>query len=226
MYRVLEHLVGRLKTRRLQPDSITEMFMTPGPSSTQVMELLNARYANLPAVYRSTRIMTGDIKVDRFGFQAANIAITFQTVKLVLAGAENHSVARSCEIAGELLDALANIPTSYIMAISAPMVSPIILAESLRQASSPGQLWSPTCKRYSEPPISMGPAAGSQRPHGNDRPPIRSRKVVITLFGRFYQITRTRSADRVIYDSGSPCGTARSSLSQCSSFTHAVLLDT
>jgi hypothetical protein len=186
MYRVLEHLVGRLKTRRLQPDSITEMFMTPGPSSTQVMELLNARYATLPAVYRSTRIMTGDIKVDRFGFQAANIAITFQTVKLVLAGAENHSVARSCEIAGELLDALANIPTSYIMAISAPMVSLIMLGDSLRQAPSPGQLWSPTGKRHSEPLIAMGPSAGSQRPHGNDRPPIWSRKVVITLFGRFY----------------------------------------
>jgi hypothetical protein len=87
------------------------------------MDHLNAKYLALPTVYRSAKAMTGDEKQDRFGFQAANITITLQTVKLALAGAENHSVGRSCEIAGELLDALAAIPTAYIMAISTPMVS-------------------------------------------------------------------------------------------------------
>jgi len=122
MYRILEHLVGRLKNRRIHLDSITEIFHTPGPSTSQILDLLSARHAALPAVYRSTRIMTGDNKVDRLSFQAANIAITYQTVKLALAGAEDQSVTRSCEIAGELLDVLASIPTSYIVAISTPMV--------------------------------------------------------------------------------------------------------
>jgi hypothetical protein len=122
MYRILEHLVGRLKHRKKGSDAISDMFLTPGPSSIDIMDYLSAKYLALPAVYQSARVMTGDDTHDRFGFQAANITITFQTVKLALASAENHSVGRSCEIAGELLDALAAIPTAYIMAISTPMV--------------------------------------------------------------------------------------------------------
>ncbi|KAK7326161.1 hypothetical protein VNO80_33236 [Phaseolus coccineus] len=121
MYRVLEHLVGRLKDRRRVPDAISAMFSTPGPSAAQILGHLEGQFNRLPAVYRSARVMTGDDRQDSFGFQAANIAITLQTVKLALAGTENQSVGRKCEIAGELLDVLAAIPTSYIMAISTPM---------------------------------------------------------------------------------------------------------
>lgn len=98
------------------------MFQTAEPSAADVIAHLEARQASLPFIYRSAQVMTGDDKQDSFGFQAANIAITFQTVKLALAGAENHSVGKNCEIAGELLDVLAGIPTSYIIAISTPMV--------------------------------------------------------------------------------------------------------
>lgn len=45
-----------------------------------------------------------------------------QTLKMVLAGSEESSVSQKCAIAGELLDALANVPTAYIQAISAPTV--------------------------------------------------------------------------------------------------------
>ena len=55
--------------------------------------------------------------------QAANIAVTYQTVKMVLAGAEESSIEQRCAIAGQLLDVLAAIPTAYIAAISTPMVS-------------------------------------------------------------------------------------------------------
>jgi len=122
MYRVLEHLVGRLKNRRREPDAISAMFPTAEPSATDIIAHLETKYGTLPAVYRSAQVMTGDHRQDSFGFQAANIAITFQTVKLALAGAENYSVGKNCEIAGELLNVLAGIPTSYIMAISTPMV--------------------------------------------------------------------------------------------------------
>lgn len=122
MYRVLEHLVGRLKDRRRVPDAISAMFSTPGPSAAEILGHLEGQFNRLPAVYRSARVMTGDDRQDSFGFQAANIAITLQTVKLALAGTENQSVGRKCEIAGELLDVLAAIPTSYIVAISTPML--------------------------------------------------------------------------------------------------------
>ena len=54
---------------------------------------------------------------------AANITVTLQTLKMVLASLEESSVEQRCAIAGHLLDALASIPTSYIAAISATMAS-------------------------------------------------------------------------------------------------------
>lgn len=53
---------------------------------------------------------------------AANIAISRQTVKMLLAGLGGFSVEQRCAIAGELLDTLSGIPTAYIAAVSAPMV--------------------------------------------------------------------------------------------------------
>lgn len=46
-----------------------------------------------------------------------------QTVKMVMMGLEDATVERRCAVAGELLDALSTVPTAYIQAISAPMVS-------------------------------------------------------------------------------------------------------
>lgn len=52
-----------------------------------------------------------------------NIIITLQTVKMVVAGASENtsSVAERCAIAGDLLDAISNVPTAYIR--SATIVS-------------------------------------------------------------------------------------------------------
>lgn len=54
---------------------------------------------------------------------AANIIVTLQTVKMVMAGTEQASVSQRCMIAGELLDGLGSVPTAYIHASSTPMVS-------------------------------------------------------------------------------------------------------
>lgn len=54
---------------------------------------------------------------------AADIMVTMQTVKMVMLGLEEATVERRCAVAGELLDALSNVPTAYIQAISSPIVS-------------------------------------------------------------------------------------------------------
>lgn len=55
---------------------------------------------------------------------ATNIIITLQTLRMVVAGTGESSVSQRCEIAGNLLDAISNVPTAYIYASSAPVVSP------------------------------------------------------------------------------------------------------
>lgn len=56
---------------------------------------------------------------------AADIIVTMQTVKMVMLGLEEATVERRCAVAGELLDALATVPTAYIQAISSPIVSDV-----------------------------------------------------------------------------------------------------
>ena len=201
MYRVLEHLVGRLRNRRQEPDAISAMFPTSEPSAAVVIAHLEARQATLPVIYRSAQVMTGNDKQDAFGFQAANIAITFQTVKLALAGAENHSVGKNCEIAGELLDVLAGIPTSYIMAISTPMVCCLTrdLVGRMHRANSVApssrELWTHSCQRNTESTFTMGSDTGTKCPDGDDRPIIRLGTFTIARIGCLCQATRARRSD-------------------------------
>jgi hypothetical protein len=44
-------------------------------------------------------------------------------LKMVLTGYEEHSVSQRCAIAGELLDALSTVPSTYIQSCSTAMVS-------------------------------------------------------------------------------------------------------
>ena len=109
--------------------------LVPTSSSRSILDLIDQMHAGLAPVFKVVRAMTGDPQADRFGFQsgvchrivladrpAANIITTLQTVKMVLAGIEESSIDQRCAIAGQLLDALAAIPTAYFAAISAPMV--------------------------------------------------------------------------------------------------------
>lgn len=140
MYRMLEHLLDRLRSRRTLSGAntsfqATSLFATdPGPSSgQQVLEQLAVMYDRLPPEFKAARAMTGNIELDRFGFQGEiQLSSTADDSRQHRrhhadgedghAGAEEFSVDRRCAIAGELLDALSAIPTAYIAAISSPMV--------------------------------------------------------------------------------------------------------
>jgi hypothetical protein len=65
---------------------------------------------------------SGELAVKLTTAVAANIIISMATVKMVLAGCEDHSISQRCAIAGELLDGLSTIPTAYIQASSTAMV--------------------------------------------------------------------------------------------------------
>ena len=120
MYRMLEHLIAQ----RTRPDnSLGDLFQPHRPSARDVLLRLSQMYEDLPDIFKTVREMTGTLTLDRYGFQAANIIITMQTVKLTIAGAEDYDVERRCQIATELIQALTTIPTAYIAAVSRPMVS-------------------------------------------------------------------------------------------------------
>ncbi|OXG52380.1 nuclear protein [Cryptococcus neoformans] len=131
LYRILEHAVTRLRARNHTFDAgnqIAALFsegrvgsgteLKPG----DLLLLVERLYRALPPELRATSEMTGDVETDRYGFQAANILVTMQTMKMVVAGMAEWSVEQRCSIAGELLDAFATVPRAYIQAISTPLL--------------------------------------------------------------------------------------------------------
>lgn len=126
MYRMLEHLVERLRTVN-PPDparaALADLFPPPILSHKDVLDRLDHLYEQLPEIFKSVGQMTGDPRLDIFGFQAANIIVTMQTVRLTVAVAEDQGVEGRCKFASDLVNALKTIPTPFIAAVSRPMVS-------------------------------------------------------------------------------------------------------
>ena len=167
LYKVIEYLIDRSRARKVQNgvrsasplDTIIDQ-SHPEPSARSLLEMMETMHDRLPSVFKSVRPMSGNDEVDCFGFQckqasgqqfelivsAANIILTLQTLRMVLAGLEESSVEQRCAIAGHLLDALATIPTSYIAAISATMVGFFILLGTTANETA-----SPSCKCWPPP---------------------------------------------------------------------------
>ena len=114
--------------------------------------------------------------------------MTLQTLKMVSADLEQSSVDQRCAIAGQLLDALAAIPTAYIAAISATFVS---VSVSLSPADPPTaassrQCWSPARKRHSATSISVVIPPSPQRHSRHGRSDIGAG--VVPRYGARYLI--------------------------------------
>nr|XP_018264937.1 uncharacterized protein I303_03119 [Kwoniella dejecticola CBS 10117]OBR87095.1 hypothetical protein I303_03119 [Kwoniella dejecticola CBS 10117] len=132
LYRILEHAICQMRQRNQSYDGenrIAMLFSTkkvgakkydPGPE--EILQTVEDLHKDLPDCMRGSKPMTGDAFEDRYGFQAANILITLQIVKMVMAGMAEWSVEQRCAIAGELLDSLAALPSDFIRACSAPML--------------------------------------------------------------------------------------------------------
>lgn len=144
MYRMLEYLLDRLRSLKpVDPRQapLGELFRPHRFSPRDVLDRLALMYAQLPEVFKTVKEMTGDKRVDRYSFQAANIILTMQTVKLTVAAAEDQGVEERCRIASELVQSLGAIPTAYIAAVSRPMASQSVIGtHSDHVAASPRKL--------------------------------------------------------------------------------------
>ncbi|GFZ46774.1 hypothetical protein JCM24511_03994 [Saitozyma sp. JCM 24511] len=124
LYRVIEHVTGQLRGRQTvpsdEPGSAITSFLARSAKldASEAQRLILRLHEDLPAELKTVKQMTGNPQTDRLGFIAANILITTQNLKMLVASVDNASVHVRCAIAGELLDELSTIPTSYIHASS------------------------------------------------------------------------------------------------------------
>lgn len=126
LYRILEYATDRFRTRRLEGRrniiSVIGLFGEKVPPAISVMDNVGAMVNNLPQVFKVFQPVTRDIFVDRYSFQAANIVVTVQLVRMLLFESTDGEVAQKCAVATELLDSFLRIPIDYLRAISAPLL--------------------------------------------------------------------------------------------------------
>jgi len=127
LYRVLQYAVDQFRKRRVGGATSLGTLLDSSATSTSpqtVLDLVGVMYSNLPSRFKETRNI-GDLVEDRFNFQTANIIATMQLLRMVVLGVELEEASgeKRCQVAGELLDAISTIPTTYLRAISSPLVS-------------------------------------------------------------------------------------------------------
>lgn len=145
LYRVLEHIIMRLSVRksRAQRQTLIDGVLRASDSLSQeaVIGSVLQMYANLPQCLKETKPITSKARLDRFGFQAADIIATVQLLRMILLSATGASICEKCQIANEVVSAFSSIPTAYHHAISVPLLFHLgvigqILATTLEQQLS------------------------------------------------------------------------------------------
>lgn len=126
LYRILERIT--------EVDALGKGALLPGPPALPIefrdqgvlisttWPAVRALYDALPPSLRECAPLTGNVSRDIYSFTAANLNVTLQAVRMAIACSNPISMAERCNIAGELLDTLARIPTAYMQGISAPFV--------------------------------------------------------------------------------------------------------
>ncbi|KAH7303206.1 fungal-specific transcription factor domain-containing protein [Stachybotrys elegans] len=125
LYRVLEHALVRFRRHRKRgrQRSLHDIFGDQSSvTETSVREGVMEMYLKLPRCFKETPPMTYNVKQDRFGFQAANIAASLQLVRIVLFTAGGASIEERCQIASEVVHSFLLIPVAYLLAIGAPLL--------------------------------------------------------------------------------------------------------
>jgi hypothetical protein len=125
LYRVLQYAVDQFRKRRVGGTTSLGTLLDSTTSTTPqtVLDLVGVMYSNLPPRFKETKNI-GELVEDRLNFQTANIIATMQLLRMVVLGGELEEASgeKRCQVAGELLDAIATIPNTYLRAISSPLV--------------------------------------------------------------------------------------------------------
>jgi len=123
LHRVLEHSSyhsQRLRKPDYRMPYLKSIFTAVPASPPFVLQNVMAGYEALPPLLKKPRPITGNRHEDLFGYQAANIAVAMQSVRLVLFTTEPHTVTQKCAVAQEVMSGFAAIPNAYLRTACVP----------------------------------------------------------------------------------------------------------
>lgn len=139
LYRLIENIIIRTPVRTndtYRHVSIHNVLQnhTPLPREHIWMDV-SKMHSDLPQCFKDVTPFSQNPKLDRFGFQAADIIATMQLLSIVLLSATGASVAEKCWVANEVLTAFLAIPIEYHNAVSVPLLFHLaVIAQMLGSA--------------------------------------------------------------------------------------------
>lgn len=123
LYRILEHAVGKLRTRGSQFNFMEDEPQNLSFHGEGILHRVNSRYNKLPSQFREQCQATGDPRKDIYGFQAANIQVTLALLQIVLFSLDGNSdLNKKCTVASNVLSTFRQIPIEFVRSISTPLI--------------------------------------------------------------------------------------------------------
>ncbi|GAB7365084.1 hypothetical protein MBLNU230_g6175t1 [Neophaeotheca triangularis] len=126
LYRLIENVIARSPARSgsaFRHNHIQSVLQeTPNLSYERVRSHVDRMYSDLPQCFKEVKSYTHRPKLDRFGFQTADIIATLQLLSMVLLSATGATTSERCKVANEVLSAFLAVPIEYHHAISVPLL--------------------------------------------------------------------------------------------------------
>ncbi|KXH35002.1 hypothetical protein CSIM01_02038 [Colletotrichum simmondsii] len=122
LYRVLEHVIVRMRKDRLKTLDRGPIQHEPlMPNIDDMLQLVLGKKSNLPLYATSAYPASKDVEANLCGFQVANIACTFQLLRMAAFACHN-KFEDACGAALELIQEITLVPVEYLRAIGYPML--------------------------------------------------------------------------------------------------------
>lgn len=155
LYRVLEHSLGRLRSRSSRFNLVSDLAGTDSVSLTS-QHRVSHLYDSLPVVFKQLQPATGDAGRDIYGFQSANIKATMALLRMVDLSLEaGVDVDTKCSVVHDVLTTFHQVPKPYLRAISTPLIYHIGGIGIILGSVMEGALSASSCRRVKELLLSM-----------------------------------------------------------------------
>ncbi|KIW47048.1 uncharacterized protein PV06_02660 [Exophiala oligosperma] len=126
IYRGIEHLISYFKNRRttINQDNrcLSTAFLIDYDPQEKILRPLDLAYSNLPPRFKKAQGMSQDIRLNRCGFQTANIIATYQLLRMLSFTANDTTFYEACRTALELIEEISSIPLEYMRAMGLAMI--------------------------------------------------------------------------------------------------------
>ncbi|EED15577.1 C6 transcription factor, putative [Talaromyces stipitatus ATCC 10500] len=130
LYRGIEHVITQFRYRRASTDvnrrCLSTSFVLDYDPQERILDPLAAEREALPDRFKKAMPVSSNVRLNRCGYQTANIACTYQLLRMVTFSVyHTTTLYEACQTVLELIDEISSIPIDYLRAMGLAMLQEI-----------------------------------------------------------------------------------------------------